>query len=629
MSPLARTTFSFLPLIIALAWSSDAASAPLPRTPYPKSPVDILTKPAPYHVSVKFVDAARIRTSAPTVVYSEAGFSVVALQNFINANGLSLTPEIGLAPAVIAAVEAEALAHSNRMQPDLAGMFRLAFATTNPTEQQNIANGLQELALVEVVHASHSLPPPPVDIPPTTPLYESSQTYFAPNPGLDIDYAAGFFGLRGEGMRYADIEYCWLNEHEDIEERLLPEPNVSPSQSGFNICSHGAAATSMLTAVPNAYGLKGMAPNAVAYVHPEHKAGGANGIPRRPEAITSAHWRTEPGDVLMLEMQEFAGGAPGSCSTDCPTCGPAEINPFVHAATKTATDALRVVVAAAGNGCVNTDTHPGFAEWRQMSDSGAIIVGAGTSDAVHQPMPVSSWGSRVNLQGWGENVATFGYFFPVPGAPNDPRQTYRFTFGGTSGATPMVAAAALLTQQHAKIRLGSIMTPRELRRYLAATGVPQAPHERNIGAFPSMRGAIDRMVEADVGVTAEVGGSLVTAQVTNHGPSRARQLVVDVDIYSGSVIGLSFVDNGLATCAGRPPPELEECAGQCSYLRCTYQSLPAGPAPLTWACSSAYGSPSVTLKAHILSGSHVDPNPNNHVATRTAALSCDSGGVEL
>ena len=207
------------------------------------------------------------------------------------------------------------------------------------------------------------------------------------------------------------------------------------------------------------------------------------------------------------------------------------------------------------------------------------------------------------------------------------RRSVNEWFGNYSSATPLVTASALLVQQRAKVALGGVMLPRELRSYLAATGTPQAPDPRTIGPLPNMFAAITRINEADVGITAQVGGSLATASVTNHGPSRARDLVVDVDIFSNSVVGLTRVDNTQAVCVGRAPPPGAQCAGQCSYIRCTYPALMAGPGPLTWACSGSYGTPSLTLSASVVSGSHTDPVSANNAATQSAALSC--GGVGL
>lgn len=513
---------------------------------------------------------------------------------------------------------------SKRAQPDLGGIFRVGFGTSDPSVQQSIANQLQALPLVEYVQAVSSTPPPPADIPPTTPLYEHQQFHYGALPGFDFAYANGL-GLTGQGMRFVDIEYCWVLGHEDIVGRLIPEPEIEPTYGHFtSYCFHGIAATGVITSMANAYGMKGAAPDAVAFVHPEHgRVPGGAFLQRRAEAIATGQQRTSPGDVLMLEMQQCFG--PSAC-TDCTDrCGPAEIELAVWIATRVAVDAGRVVVAAAGNGGVDLDSsNPHVAEYRQRGDSGAIIVGAGTGGSPSFALGFSTFGSRVDLQGWGQNVATLGYWFPVPGAPNDERQTYTPSFSGTSSATPLVSASVLLTQQRAKALFGGPMSPTEIRRYLRATGNAQGqgqPH-REIGPQPSMRSAIDRLGDADVGVTAIATGSAATVAVDNLGPSRARQLVIDVAIYSSSLISLQRVDSSPAVCVGRPDPPGTFCAGVCSYYRCTYPALPAGSAPLVWQCTGPPGATG-TVEAQVVSGTHADANSGNNASVQTGPLCAD------
>jgi len=87
-------------------------------------------------------------------------------------------------------------------------------------------------------------------------------------------------------------------------------------------------------------------------------------------------------------------------------CGPAEIQLSVFDAIKRATDAKIIVVEAAGNddawGGIDLDDPTCNAIFdRNVRDSGAIIVGAG-SPVDRSRLPFSSYGSRVDVQGWGE-----------------------------------------------------------------------------------------------------------------------------------------------------------------------------------------------------------------------------------
>ena len=67
--------------------------------------------------------------------------------------------------------------------------------------------------------------------------------------------------------------------------------------------------------------------------------------------------------------------------------GPAEIHPMVWLVTRLGTDAGVVIVAAAGNGEQDLDSAD-YDEYRGRGDSGAIIVGAGTSAALTHRTPM-------------------------------------------------------------------------------------------------------------------------------------------------------------------------------------------------------------------------------------------------
>src|SRR5206468_2516506 len=119
-----------------------------------------------------------------------------------------------------------------------------------------------------------------------------------------------------------------------------------------------------------------------------------------------------------------------------------------------------IVVEPAGNGAQNLDDPTVSGQFPQpWDDTGAIIVGAGTAysgviypgtsgcTATFPPRQwlsgVSSYGSRVNLQGWGECVVTSGYgdLYPPQGS-NNANSSYTMMFKNTSGAAPIVAGAA-------------------------------------------------------------------------------------------------------------------------------------------------------------------------------------------
>jgi hypothetical protein len=125
-----------------------------------------------------------------------------------------------------------------------------------------------------------------------------------------------------------------------------------------------------------------------------------------------------------------------------------------------------------------------------MGDSGAIIVGAGSSNTSHSKLSFSTYGQRVNVQGWGQNVFSLGYGgYAQHGG--DKRQRYTSGFNGTSSASPFIASASISLQGIYRARTGETLTSRQIRSILIATGIPQGSGG-HIGPFPNMERAARR-----------------------------------------------------------------------------------------------------------------------------------------
>lgn len=165
------------------------------------------------------------------------------------------------------------------------------------------------------------------------------------------------------------------------------------------------------------------------------------------------------------------------------------------------------MVEAAGNGGVNLDH-----SWcnglfnRDERDSGAIIVGAGgpAGRSSRTRLYFSSYGSRVDVQGWGQDVATTGYgdLFKNPDNTRDKRRWYTGTFSGTSSASPIVAGAVANIQGVAKRELGKPLDPKTVRDILKETGSPQQGNiSENIGPLPDLEKAIQKVLEMKTGGT--------------------------------------------------------------------------------------------------------------------------------
>src|SRR4029079_12863795 len=112
-------------------------------------------------------------------------------------------------------------------------------------------------------------------------------------------------------------------------------------------------------------------------------------------------------------------------------------------------------------------------------------------------MSFSSYGSALDVPGWGEDVTTTrhrGAYNPT----NDVRRYYTKSFNGTSSATPIVAGTVLVIQSVRKACGLPPATPLEMRDLLVRTGARQgSPRARNIGPLPNLEAALRASVPAN------------------------------------------------------------------------------------------------------------------------------------
>ena len=126
-----------------------------------------------------------------------------------------------------------------------------------------------------------------------------------------------------------------------------------------------------------------------------------------------------------------------------------------------------------------------------FKDSGAIMVGAGSSTVPHKRLWFSNYGSRLDVYGWGENVDTTS-----ANPSQNTTNLYTSTFSGTSSASPIIAGAATSIQGIAKEHRGSPYTPAELRNILSNpnTGTKsQDPRNDRIGVLPDLKSILDNL----------------------------------------------------------------------------------------------------------------------------------------
>lgn len=401
--------------------------------------------------------------------------------------------EVGLAitKAKLEQMKIDALRKSGTVEnvEKLERIFKIEIS--NPTEIRllKVRELLEQLNSVAYVCSVSNEPiVPPSDIPPATPNYEPLQTYIQSNPGLNMQYAWNL-NYNGQGIKIRDVEYGFNANHEDLTGTtsfIFPGMTISSSAT-TDYTEHGTGVFGIVFGDKGGYGISGLAYGATEMVlFPEWQQSGYNRI----YAISQGVANSTIGDVIIFEMQE---NGPDIGSTDYVM---AEYNQLVWDLTKAATDAGITVVAAAGNGGVNLDSTL-FDSYHARGNSGAIIVGAGTANLAHNRIFYSTYGSRVDLQGWGENVISCGNigllnFIQIGG---DPNQSY-LTFTGTSSATAMIAGCASVLQSFFHAQTGDYLSPQQIRQVLHDTGWDQGDSAAgSIGPLPNMQAAIESIIQ--------------------------------------------------------------------------------------------------------------------------------------
>jgi hypothetical protein len=152
------------------------------------------------------------------------------------------------------------------------------------------------------------------------------------------------------------------------------------------------------------------------------------------------------------------------------------------------------VVATGGNGFNSTDhpayTRDGLPWFRPENHSGSILAGAGNS-MTRERLDFSNHGPRFDLQGWGHRIATTGYC-TLHCVQDNHDIRYSQTFGGTSGAGPIVTVAVVAIQSYLRATGQDPWTAQQVADLLKQTGQPQGPvtSDKHIGPLPNLRAAL-------------------------------------------------------------------------------------------------------------------------------------------
>ncbi|HEY8453383.1 MAG: S8 family serine peptidase [Micromonosporaceae bacterium] len=447
---------------------------------------------------IKFAESMEVR-GANAALRSAAGGSLRRVESVLQRHGevVDLSPMVSAVPQAELTELAEDVAERTGSEvPDLASWYRLTMSSDVDAE----AVEAELSALPEVEHVYPV--PEPVPPPSTTPDFTDMQGYFRPAPmGIDADFSRQDPRLRGAGIKVVDLEYDWNPFHEDLQWDWSTDlgGDVFPRYTAF-ADEHGTAVLGIMGARDNGYGITGGVPDAEYFgISPTEQLpnGRTRWNPGAALAYLAANGDLRPGDVVLLEQQ-----------TTSPLGGdryaPLEWIPAVFDAIQVLTGMGVVVVSTGGNGNTDTDdpmyTRNGI-PWFDptVQHSGSILVGAGSS-TTHDRLSFSNYGTRFDLQGWGHNITTTGGNGNLQGGTDPANLNIRYTrsFGGTSGAGPIVTVAVVAIQSYLKATGQEPWSSHEIVELLKATGTPQgeATAHEHIGPLPNLEAAL-KAIEVD------------------------------------------------------------------------------------------------------------------------------------
>lgn len=413
-----------------------------------------------------------------------------------------------------------------RTLPDLNLQFRLILpATTNAAPIIDALNALDMVELAEPVRAAPQLPAAPDFVP--LQIYQN-----IPPTGVGGLCTWTNCNLHGENIKVALIEYSFTTGHTDLPNvTVLGGDLMLGAQINPNAEAHGTGTLGVMASLDNGIGTTGLAPNATYFFHGIWELDEDFNIPVYdiPSSITTSAAALNAGDVLLVEL-----GAPGfsyAVEWDQPS----------YARIVLAIGLGIIVVEPAGNGASDFDGpyfstgNGGHWPFLAVNDSGAIIVGAGAAtppaantDVPRSRLPFSNYGSRVNLQGWGEGVVTTGGgdLYNLGGIT----QYYRLGYSGTSSAAPIVAGCCALLQSIYKNKTQTILPPTQIRQILMISGTPQQaglfPITQHIGPLPNLKNAVQLVIPPKVYLSTQWPQIIVTwdgcgylETITNIGPT--------------------------------------------------------------------------------------------------------------
>jgi hypothetical protein len=248
---------------------------------------------------------------------------------------------------------------------------------------------------------------------------------------------------------------------------------------------HSTACLGIVLAQDNTRGIIGLAPKAKGAIVSSLK-------PSLSDAFVLSVGFLQAGDVLLIEEQTSEGK-------------PVEMDPHLALLIHTLTLLGIVVIEPAGNGFggvghdldlqLRSDGTSLDRTTPMFFDSGAILVGARHALISRSRMPFSCFGNRVDCHCWGEGIVTtssvsgpFGPYMGLNPAGGDAG------FGGTSGASAIIAGAAIVLQGIARDQ-ETPLNPSAMRALLSGpfNTTSDNPAVDRIGVMPNLKEAINHI----------------------------------------------------------------------------------------------------------------------------------------
>lgn len=287
------------------------------------------------------------------------------------------------------------------------------------------------------------------------------------DPGLDgewwhkkLELADAWKKATGKGVTIADCDSGFYTGEPDLASNLLlderydlADKNEPRRIDDGGFVSHGTSVAAIMVGALDGKGTNGIAFDSKLVPLQNFNYSPADSIPKE-EATARCILRAitvQAVKIIVLENQTSQGSSETFAGT--------------RAAARLALAAGVTIVSAGGN-------YQKELTIEQGDDTGTIIVGA--VEPTGEQSSFSNFGPRISVAAFGRNLQTLS-------GPNGAMGS----FGGTSGATPQVAATVALM-----LEVNPKLTPAQVRQVLEKTRLTKADN-KNVGGMLNVRGALD------------------------------------------------------------------------------------------------------------------------------------------